>query len=136
MLYATNQATRWSFASIDSRSFRSAAASLTLGDVEALRDLRLREIAAEAQPDKLALSWSERHDELADERLVFARRELVFGRRARALLQGRERYRPRRASEGAFGGDGDEVAQQPGVHIHAIRLWMCVLDAVLALGKP
>lgn len=42
----------------------------------------------------------------------------------------------RRASEVAFGGDGDEVAQQPGVHIHAIRLWMCVLDAVLALGKP
>jgi hypothetical protein len=33
-----------------------------------------------------------------------------------------------RAGQVAFGGDGGEVAQQPGIDIHAIRLWMHVLD--------
>jgi hypothetical protein len=38
----------------------------------------------------------------------------------------------RRAGEVSFGSDGREVAQQPGVDIHAIRLCKQVLDAGLA----
>jgi hypothetical protein len=41
----------------------------------------------------------------------------------------------RRPGEVPFGGDGGEITQQPRVDIHAIRLWMRVLDAGLAPGK-
>jgi hypothetical protein len=38
----------------------------------------------------------------------------------------------RRAGEVSFGRDGGEGAQQPGVDIHALRLWRLVLDVRLA----
>ena len=37
--------------------------------------------------------------------------------------------------EAAFPGDRGEAAQQPGVDIHALRLWTHVLDAGLARAE-
>jgi hypothetical protein len=36
------------------------------------------------------------------------------------------------AGDVSFGSDGGKVAQEPGVDIHAIRLWPQVVDAGLA----
>src|SRR5581483_9180004 len=73
---------------------------LALRDVQPPRDLRLRQVAPEAQTDELALARVEARHQLVDVGPALARRELVLGARAGEAVRLGERHDRARPREG------------------------------------